>query len=126
MKPFKKEFLLLRRIIQTQTEYNALFATEPKSIMAGGYRRGKLMSDRSILIRDRSHQCQLVAVLLRYGIGSVDKYGRGVWISYTDLDSIASRMETDIYRINIFGEIFVPGNNPYSHVSLRYFSELFD
>ncbi len=70
------------------------------------------------------------AVLERYGIGSTDKYGRGIWISHTDLPAIKDAMDADPTAVR--GEwkgkpyLFVQGSSKHNHVQYADFSGLFE
>lgn len=84
---------------------------------------------KKVLIRNGRHQRPLLAVCNRYGIGSADGYGRGVWITKEDVPKIAERMETDDTAVRgVFNGkpwIAVQGTNKHNHVMIEDFEELF-
>ena len=49
----------------------------------------------SVLIRNGKQERPMLSVLIRYGIGSIDKYGRGRWINPMDLSKIEDNMLAD-------------------------------
>lgn len=53
------------------------------------------MARSSILVRDGRHTRPMLVVLERYGIGNVDKYGRGRWINKSMLPKILDCMKAD-------------------------------
>ena len=78
-----------------------------------------------ILISFHRHKGQMARVLERYGIGSLDKYGRGIWVNRDDLPAIEAAMEAYPTRI-VHGErIFVQGSNKHNHVELADFRRMF-
>lgn len=77
------------------------------------------------LVRNGRHQRPMLSVLERYGIGDIDGYGRGRWITIRDLSGIQSCMEADPNRIVYPDDIFVPGTNQHNHVSMSDFQKLF-
>ena len=79
------------------------------------------MTKKSFLVKERP----LSAVLSRYGIGSRDKYGRGVWLSARDLPAIEEAMGNDPSKIVVQGTTFVPGSSMHNHVRMKDFKELF-
>lgn len=77
---------------------------------------------KNIIVKERP----LSAVLSRYGIGSRDKYGRGIWVSVRDLPAIEAAMNVDPSKIVVQGTVFVPGSSMHNHVRMKDFKELFN
>ena len=77
------------------------------------------------LVRKNRHMGPMYAVLSRYGIGSDDQYGRGLWISAADLAAIGECMATDSSKVTGPDWIAVRGTNIHNHVMFSDFSELF-
>ena len=84
----------------------------------------------NVLIRKGHHMGPMHSVLKRYGIGTVDKYDRGLWISEKDLEKIKQKMLEDeslIERLwNGVNYIFVKGTCIHNHVGFHDFEELFE
>lgn len=82
------------------------------------------------LIRNGRHMRPLLAVCNRYGIGSADDYGRGVWIYEDDISKIAERMEQDDTAVRgVFDGkpwLAVQGTNRHNYVMAKDFEELFE
>ena len=83
----------------------------------------------NVLVKNGQHMRPMLAVCRRYGVGSPDKYDRGVWISKANLDTIRAMMESDpsAIRGTFNGKpwIMVNGTNKHNQVMLRDFEELF-
>ena len=84
---------------------------------------------KSVLVRNGQHMRPMLAVCHRYGVGADDKYGRGVWITISDLQTIADKMETDPTAIrgkwNGVPYLMVNGTNIHNQVMMCDFEELF-
>lgn len=81
---------------------------------------------KSALIRNGQHQRPLLAVVKRYGIGSPDKYDRGIWISQNDIPAIEAGMQSDPSAFLFGGRLLVKGTNIHNHVELADFVSLFE
>lgn len=77
-----------------------------------------------ILISFHRHHGPMARVLERYGIGTRDRYGRGIWVNRDDLPAIEAAMEADPTKI-VHGErILVQGSNKHNHVELADFRRI--
>lgn len=76
------------------------------------------------LVSIRHHQGPMYAVLKRAGIGSADKYGRGIWITDADIPSIRAYFSA---RGNVYGteEWWLNGTNQHNQVFYTDFVKLF-
>ena len=81
---------------------------------------------KQVLVKNGNHQRPMLAVLDRYNIGSLDKYGRGRWISVNDLPDISDRFDADKTAIRYPETVFVMGTNRHNYVNLDEFYKLFD
>ena len=79
---------------------------------------------KAVLVRNGRHMSPMLAVLERYGIGKEDKYGRGRWIEFDDLDLIAAGMQKDPSRIDTGADLYVKGTCQHNHVRLQDFRDL--
>lgn len=84
------------------------------------------MKTKQVLVTRGNHMRPMLAALNRYGIGAVDKYDRGRWVSINDLPDIVDAIEEDETAIVVQGVTFVRGTNQHNHVSSRDFYKLFD
>lgn len=82
------------------------------------------MKVKTALVRNGHHMRPLLAVLKRYGIGTADKYGRGMWISENDLDKIEGSMKADPSAFEFGGRILVNGTNMHNQVEIADFRGL--
>jgi len=94
------------------------------------------MAKNCVLVRNGRHMRPMLDVLTRYGIGSIDQYGRGRWISEKDIPSILDHMRSDPTAIWFCGQCrceadkpgaycYVDGTNRHNQVSIGDFSQLF-
>lgn len=71
----------------------------------------------------------MLAVCQRYGVGQVDKYDRGLWISEKDLNVIEKMMQDDPSKVTgVFNGkpwIAVKGSNIHNSVMINDFQALF-
>ena len=81
---------------------------------------------RDVLVRNGRHERPMLTVLKRYGIGTPDKFDRGLWISENDLQKIESGMKTDKTAFNFYGRTLVDGTNHHNQVELMDFENLFN
>lgn len=80
---------------------------------------------KNIMVSSRKHQGPIYSVLKRWGIGSPDKYGRGLWISRRDIPEIRSGFEK--YGVTYGSKtLWVEGSNQHNHVSLVEVLALFE
>ena len=79
------------------------------------------MATNKILIHDGKHERPLLSVLIRYGIGSIDKYGRGRWIGSSDLPKIKECMMNDSTYRNWYGDLMVDGSCIHNQVTYSDF-----
>ena len=79
----------------------------------------------SVLVKNRAHQGPMCAVLRRYGIGTPDKYYRGIWIRRADLAAIQTAMFEDPRAIPCGTSVYVPGTCQHNHVGIEDFEKLF-
>lgn len=79
----------------------------------------------SVLVRNGKHQRPMLAVLKRYGIGTQDKFDRGLWISKSDLPKIENGMKADKTAFDFHGRTLVDGTNHHNQVELQDFKNLF-
>ena len=89
------------------------------------YRKLNEAVNNSVLVKNGHHQRPMVAVLSRYGLGERDQYGRGIWISESDLYYIKEEMKMDNTRIEQGDEICVQGTNMHNYVFYADFEKLF-
>ena len=68
----------------------------------------------------------MATVLKRYGIGTDDKYDRGIWISPADLEAIKEGMMAQRNKIVGCGDVAVPGTNIHNWVYYSQFVRLFE
>lgn len=80
---------------------------------------------KKVLIRNGKHMRPMLAVLERYGIGSIDGYNRGRWITEKDLPAIEQQMLGHRHIDVGNGVIYVQGTNQHNHVSNTDFKKLF-
>ena len=82
------------------------------------------------LVRNGSHMRPMLAVLERHNIGAVDSYGRGRWISESDLPAILEAIKSEPSAIrggSAEDDYLCAGTNRHNYVSYRDdFKTLFD
>lgn len=70
------------------------------------------------LVKNGHHMKPMLAVLVRYGIGTEDQYDRGRWITKKDLVAIYQGMMADetLLRRHDAGDPIVMGTNIHNYV----------
>ena len=66
--------------------------------------------NKNVLVHGYKHEKPMLSVLIRYNIGSIDKYDRGRWIGKSDLPKIKECMLSDPSYRNWYGDIMVDGS----------------
>ena len=84
------------------------------------------MKTKSVLVRKGQHMRPMLAVLERYGIGQIDTYGRGRWITERDIPIIRKQMDIDSSKITSAGRTLVKGSNLHNYVEVADYVQLFD
>ena len=76
---------------------------------------------KKVLIHAYKHERPLFAVLIRYNIGSIDKYDRGRWITEKDLPKIREAMSRDSSYRDWYGDPMVDGTCIHNQVTFSEF-----
>lgn len=72
---------------------------------------------KAILVRNGKHQRPIKAVFDRYGLGTPDKYDRGIWVTPDEIKKTVSMMDGDKSLIRKGEGKFVRGTNMHNYVS---------
>ena len=81
---------------------------------------------KNVLVRNGQHQRPIKAVFDRYGLGTKDKYNRGVWVSQADVQKAIEMMDSDPSFFICQGYKVVNGTNCHNHVTDYDLKELFE
>lgn len=76
---------------------------------------------KKVLIHGYKHERPMLAVLIRYNIGSIDKYDRGRWITEKDLPKIREAMSRDSSYRDWYGDPMVDGTCIHNQVTFSEF-----
>ena len=87
----------------------------------------KLVKNSQKLIKSGHGNNPVLAVLRRYGIGSEDRHGRGLWVDPASVPAIEAAMTEGPHAIRreFKGKacVFVPGTNQHNYVGMKDIKE---
>lgn len=78
-------------------------------------------TNKKVLIHGYKHEKPMLSVLIRYDIGSIDKYDRGRWITENDLENLHEHMLLDPSYRNWYGDPMVDGSCIHNQVTFSEF-----
>lgn len=90
------------------------------------FKRRNTTMRKSALIRNGRHQRPMFSALSRWGIGTSDKYGRGIWVNHADLPAIEQAIKADPTHFVFYGRDYCNGSNRHNQVEVKDFIEVFD
>lgn len=77
--------------------------------------------NKNVLIHGYKHEKPMLSVLIRYNIGSIDKYDRGRWIGSSDLPKIKEHMLVDPSYRDWYGDPMVDGSCIHNQITFSDF-----